>query len=314
MNLIDLHCDTIYRIFTENKKARLRDNSFHVDINKLEKSNSIAQFFALFLDLEEIESSPLEHTLAMLDRFYQELKENQDKIKIACSYKELIENQKNGKISAFLTIEEGQALEGSLTNLRNFYRLGVRLITLTWNYPNTIGYPNTQEEYRSKGLSLFGKKVVKEMNKLGMLIDVSHLSDQGFYDVAKLSTSPFIASHSNARIIRNHSRNLTDAMIRTLANKGGIMGINFSSSFLANKEISEIADIIKHIKYIHKVGGIDTVALGSDFDGIDCELELGNIGEMDKLYSALKKAGFNEDDIEKIYYKNAERVIKEVLK
>jgi membrane dipeptidase len=314
VKLIDLHCDTIYRIFTEDKKASLADNNFHVDIKKLKKSSSLAQFFALFLDLEEIETNPLDHTLAMLDRFYQELEKNQDRIKIAHNYEELVKNKADNKISAFLTIEEGEALQGSLANLRNFYRLGVRLITLTWNYPNAIGYPNIKEEYRSKGLSSFGKEVVYEMNKLGMLIDVSHLSDQGFYDVAKLSTKPFIASHSNCRSLKGHSRNLNDEMIRVLADKGGIIGINFSSNFLADKEISKVIDIVKHIKHIHQISGIDSIALGSDFDGIDCELEIKNISKMNMLYSALKKAKFSEDEIEKIFYKNAEQVIKEVVK
>ena len=314
MKLIDLHCDTIYRIFNEDKKASLADNNFHVDLNKLAKSSSIAQFFALFLDLEEINASPLEHTLAMLDRFYQELEENQNKIKLTRNYEELVKNKEDGIISAFLTIEEGEALQESLANLRNFYRLGVRLITLTWNYPNAIGYPNVKEEYRSKGLSTFGKEVVYEMNKLGMLIDVSHLSDQGFYDIAKLSTKPFIASHSNSRSLKDHSRNLSDEMIQVLAAQGGIIGINFSSNFLADKEISKVIDIVKHIKHIHQIGGINSIALGSDFDGIDCELEIESIAKMDMLCSALKKAQFSEDDIEKIFYKNAERVIKEVLK
>jgi membrane dipeptidase len=249
----------------------------------------------------------------MLDRFYIELEKNKDFIAFAGNYDEMISNDKNGKMSAFLTIEEGGAIKGQLHNLRNFYRLGVRLITLTWNFQNEIGYPNCKEEFRNMGLTEFGKEVVHEMNKLGMIIDVSHLSDGGFYDVARLSTKPFIASHSNARELCGHTRNLTDDMIKVLANKGGVMGINFEREFLGTKGISTIEDMVRHISHIKNVGGINVISIGSDYDGINPELEMKNIGEISMLIDELKKNSFTEDEIEKILYKNAVRVIKEVL-
>ncbi|KPU26503.1 peptidase M19 [Caloranaerobacter sp. TR13] len=312
MRLIDLHCDTMSKIIISNKSTGLRENDFHVDLEKLIKADSLAQFFALYIDIEE-KDNYFDHCLEMLDRFYHEIEKNNKNIAIARNYEEMIKNEANGKISAFLTIEEGGILKGKLYNLRNFYRLGVRLITLTWNYPNQIGYPNYKKEYMTKGLTPFGKDVVREMNRLKMIIDVSHLSDQGFFDVASISTKPFIASHSNARSVRNHPRNLTDEMIKILAEKGGVMGINFCSYFLSNGSISRIEDIVTHIKYIRKVGGIDVIAIGSDYDGINCELEIGNIGEMNKLLCALEKNGFSSEEIEKIFFKNAERIIKEVL-
>lgn len=191
--------------------------------------------------------------------------------------------------------------------------MGVRAITLTWNYPNEIGYPNTNYEHKDKGLTSFGEEVVHEMNRLGMLIDVSHLSDQGFYDVARLSSKPFIASHSNARAIKNHSRNLDDNMIKTLSEKGGVMGICFERDFLGESEKARIEDMIKHIKHIKNIGGIDVIALGSDFDGCHPDGEISNIGEIEKLSYALKDNNFTEDEIDKIFYRNALRVIKDVL-
>lgn len=311
MKIIDLHCDTILRLMEDKEKLELRKNEFSVDIEKLERGNSFAQFFALFLDLEE--GKPLEVCLEMLDKFYIELSKNHDKIAIARNYKELMENKENGKISAFLTIEEGAGLEGKIHHLRNFYRLGVRLITLTWNYKNEIGYPNCIKEFKDEGLTLFGEEVVHEMNELGMIIDVSHLSDGGFYDVSRLSKKPFVASHSNARSVKNHTRNLTDDMIKILANKGGITGINFAKEFLGDGKLSTVEDMIRHIKHIRNVGGIDVISIGSDFDGISPGLEIETIGEMDKLSIGLERAGFSYEDIEKIFYKNALRVIKEVL-
>lgn len=311
MQIIDLHCDTILHLM-DQPHSNLYCNDLSVDIEKLKMGNSLAQFFALYIDLAK-QQNPLQYCLRMADTFHREIENNSQHIALAQDYQEICLNQQAGKISAFLTIEEGGALQGRLENLRNFYRLGVRLLTLTWNYPNEIGYPNCDEKYGMQGLTDFGKQVVAEMNHLGMIIDVSHLSDQGFYDVAALSDQPFVASHSNARAIRDHKRNLTDHMIRLLAQKGGVMGINFSGNFLAGSAWSKVEDMVRHIQHIVKVGGIDVVALGTDFDGIEYSLEIATIGEIDKLVRALSHSGFKTSDIEKFCYKNAMRVIKECL-
>ncbi|MBO0526397.1 membrane dipeptidase [Clostridium botulinum] len=322
MNFIDMHCDTIYALINKkpcsNKNIAISENetlyknSLSVDIEKLKASNSLAQFFALFIDITET-NSPLKTALNMLDFFHNELQKYSKCIALAKNYEDINKNLSNNKISAFLTIEEGAALEGTLYNLRNFYRLGVRLITLTWNFPNEIGFPNCRKEFMSKGLTPFGLEVVEEMNKLKMIIDVSHLSDGGFYDVVKYSKSPFVASHSNARTITNHPRNLTDDMIKILSNKGGIMGINFEKTFLGQSEEGKISEMIAHIRHIKNVGGIDVLCIGSDFDGIETPSEIKSSNEIEKLISALKKDGFHENEIEKILYKNALRVIKETL-
>lgn len=311
MQIIDLHCDTILHLI-DQPQLKLKNNNLSVDIQKLKAANGLAQFFALYINLGK-HQNPLQRCLTMLDVFYQEVEANGAEIAVARNAQEMFLNQQAGKISAFLTIEEGGVLQGSLENLRNFYRLGVRLITLTWNYPNEIGYPNCEERYRTQGLTEFGQQVVREMNRLGMIIDVSHLSDQGFYDVVNLSSKPFVASHSNARAVRDHGRNLTDDMIRLLAQKGGVMGINFYGEFLGNSKISKVDDMVAHIKHIYHVGGLDVLALGTDFDGIECPLEIATIAQMDKLIGALSKNGFSEDQIEKIAYKNTMRVIQDCL-
>jgi membrane dipeptidase len=314
MNIIDFHCDTIMKLMDNRHGINLKENSLNVDIYKLKKAKSMAQFFALFIELDTT-SDPLEECLLMLDKFYEETNKNSTDIALARNYNDLMDNFNKGKISAFLTIEEGGVLKGKIQQLRNFYRLGVRLITLTWNFPNEIGFPNIDVHHSDKGLTSFGQEVVDEMNTLGMLIDVSHLSDGGFYDVAQRSKKPFIASHSNSRQITNHPRNLTDDMIRLLADKGGVMGINFEKQFLGHNELSRVQDMISHIAHIKKVGGIDCISIGTDFDGIPSSgLEIKNIGEIDKLSVALAENNFSEEEIEKIFYKNAIRVIKDVLK
>jgi len=313
MRPIDLHCDTILRLMKDKDNFGLYSNEFNVDINKMRKANSMAQFFAMYVDLKN-QYNPMERCLEMIDKFYIELDKNSEDIRVARNYDEIIKNNDDNKISAVLTIEEGGAIKGKLHNLRNFYRLGVRAITLTWNNPNEIGYPNFEEEYRNKGLTDFGKEMVDEMNNLGMLIDVSHLSDTGFYDVAKLSTKPFMASHSNSRAMKDHSRNLTDDMIRILSEKGGIMGICFEKHFLGDSERARVEDMVRHISHIYKVGGIEVIAIGSDFDGCSPNGEIANIGQIEKLIHGLKEEGFTDDAIDKIFYKNALRVIKDTLK
>jgi len=309
--LIDLHCDTISVLLKQDKAGELRKNSLCVDIEKLRQGGSLAQFFALYVNKEKVEN-PFEYAMLMLDKFYQELAANSSEIAIARTYHEMMANMAEGKISAFLTIEEGGVIKGKLENLRNFYRLGVRLMTLTWNYPNEIGYPNFDWEYQDQGLTAFGKEVVAEMNRLGIIIDVSHLSDQGFHDVASLSSQPFIASHSNSRAKTNHPRNLTDDMIRILAEKGGVIGLNFAASFLGSSETSKIEDMIRHAKYIYQVGGSDVLAIGTDFDGTAPNFEIVHAGQINYLRDALAKNGFTASEIDKIWYKNSGRIIKEV--
>lgn len=311
MGLIDFHCDTFMHLL-KNNDMHLNSNSLSIDINKLKKGNSIAQFFAMFIGLKD-EENPLEACLKMIDKFYCEVDLNKASIAIAKNYEDVIKNKNDGKISAFLTIEEGGVLKGSLYNLRNFYRLGVRLITLSWNYPNELGFPNYKMKYSNQGLTQFGMEVVNEMNSLRMLVDVSHLSDKGFYDVASISTKPFIASHSNARSVTNHPRNLTDDMIKIIAEKGGVMGLNFCSSFLGDPKVSRIEDMVKHLKHIRNIGGADVMAIGTDFDGISSDLQIKDTGEMNLLYSAMEKAGFSQEDMDKAFYKNAIRIIKDVL-
>jgi len=327
--IIDLHCDTIKRLEEEKEKGfnmNLKDNNLNVDLKKMKKSNYMLQCFAMFVPLKE--GNPFEICMNMIDRYYEEIKSNKDLILPAFSYNDIVENNKKGLMSSLLTIEEGGVIKGNLSFLRDFYRLGVRLITLTWNYENEIGYPNIKIEDNeipnfyepnvSGGLTEFGIEVVKEMNRLGMIIDVSHLSDKGFYDVIKYSKKPIVASHSNSRSICRVVRNMTDDMLIALAKNNGVVGINFCDFFLKDfekneKPFSYISDIIKHIKYIKEVIGIDYIAIGTDFDGISPNLEIKNAGEMDKLILSLKKEGFTNEEIEKISYKNALRVFKEVL-
>ena len=164
-----------------------------------------------------------------------------------------------------------------------------------------------------RGLKSFGKRMVEEMNELGMIVDVSHLSDGGFWDVAKISKKPFVASHSNARAVTNHPRNLTDSMIRTIAEKGGVIGINFCPSFLSDKKISTINGLLRHIYHIYQVGGEDVLALGSDLDGISGKIQLDGCDKISLLAESLKRYRMSDRVLEKMWYKNALRVFHDTL-
>lgn len=309
--MIDFHCDTFLKMYID--KSELKTNKHHIDIEKMIKGGAMAQIFASFIHMESVDA-PKKYCADMLAYGKKELLKNKDKIDIVTTYKEYESAIANKKMAAILGIEEGGALEGKMENLDYFYNEGIRLITLTWNFPNEIGFPNADYTHKDKGLTPFGLELIKEMNQRGMIIDVSHLSDGGFHDCIKHSTAPIVASHSNARAVCEHTRNLTDDMLKLLANNGGITGINYLSYFLDGTDFSKVDSMVKHIEHIKTVAGIDTLALGSDFDGIGCGLEIEDIGQMDKLKNALNAKGFSCEEIDKIFFKNGERVLRDTLK
>ena len=216
-------------------------------------------------------------------------------------------------------------------------RVGVEILaeyapvyaSLTWNFENELAYPNRLsrlpdgsglfEAETERGLTETGAAFVEEMERLGMLIDVSHLGDKGVWDVLRLAKGPVIASHSNARALASFPRNLTDDMIRAIAEKGGIIGINYCAAFLEDfcpgeREISRVSRMVEHMKHIRKVGGIGCLGLGSDFDGISCELEMENAGQLGKLAREMERAGFTDGEMEAVFSGNARRVFREVLR
>lgn len=310
MTTIDLHCDTASRLLYEN--LNLKESICKVDIQKLKKSKALAQVFANFIELNIVDD-PYKEFIKMYNNLIKEIDKNSKDITLVRNLQELEEANKIGKIGAFLAIEEGEVLQGKVERVKEIYELGIRFLTLTWNFKNSIGYPNKDFKYKDMGLTERGKEIVCEMERLGIIPDCSHLSDGGFYDLVEICKKPFIATHSNARAITNHSRNLTDDMIVKLSNKGGVMGLNFCAPFLGEKDIPKIEDMIAHINHIKNIGGIDVLAIGTDFDGIENEVEIKNIGEMGILAEALIREGFKESEIDKIFYGNVKRVLKECL-
>lgn len=315
---LDLHCDTLSLCFGKKKKDIYEIPEGMSDIRRMKAAGMFGQFFAMFFPPSKKTEIPEDEVYyqSLMELFHSSIKKHTDCIAFAQTGAEAEKNFKEGKLSAFLSIEDGRHAQGKLSNIERFYKDGVRMMSLTWNGENCFGAPNSRDSsVMEKGLTSFGKEAVEYMNELGMLIDVSHLSDGGFYDVLKLSKKPFVASHSNARTLSPHPRNLTDKMIRELAKKGGIAGVNFYGAFLNSDALSEkstIDALTAHIKYMYKLGGEDFVALGTDFDGMSGELEIDSPISMERLFERLKKEGFSQSQIEKLAYRNALRVIYEM--
>ena len=327
MRITDMHCDTIMALM--NTTNNIYESENMIDLKKLQKGNYLLQCFAMFVPYaskDDPSYSPFEMCNKMIDRYYLEINKHKDIILPVYNYEDIENNIKNNKISSLLTIEEGGVCLGNIEFLRNFYRLGVRMMTLTWNFQNEIASPNIDyfkidrnktekpkfEPNLTDGLTEFGKQVVKEMNELGMVIDCSHLGDKGFYDVIELSNKPIVCSHSCSRTVCNHVRNMTDDMLFKLKENQGVVGINYCHAFIKEEEgIATVKDIVKHITYIKNLIGIDYIGLGSDFDGIsNKDLELKDASMMDLLINELRNQNYSEDEIDKICFKNVLRVFK----
>lgn len=322
MRFVDLHCDTIGVKIANSKGARvLRENDGHIDLMKMKKSGAMAQFFAIFVPIQEaakrygIEESSYEFFERAYAVYLEEMAKNTDLILPAMNYDDIMKNNIAGKMSSILTIEEGDPVQGKMERIKEFYDKGVRLITYTWNYENCFGYPNSDDaELMKRGLKQFGIEATAYMNELGMLIDVSHLSEGGFYDVVKYSKKPFVASHSCARALCSHKRNLWDDQLKAIGETGSVVGINFAAGFLRDGEKdTRIEDIVRHMVHIKDKAGIEAVTFGSDFDGIDSNLEFVDYTGMPLIEKEMGKF-FTPREIDLIDNANALRVIKQTLK
>lgn len=330
MRLIDLHADTITALYynkehnVDNSEfindkvvGTLLNNTCQIDIDKLKQANSLAQFFVLWLNLKSCEKygvSAWEHFTKLYNALIAEVDALHSEIAIAHNLSTLEQNDLVNKISAFIAVEEG-AFITDLAKLDLVQSMNIRYITLVWNYETHIGVPSCIDQTR--GLTKFGLAMVERMQELGILVDVSHLSDRGTYDVLSIAKQPIIASHSNARALCSHTRNLPDDLIRKIALNGGIIGVGCVPNFLddVNKTIS-IDTMVRHIRHIYNQAGIDVIALGNDFDGYKCytpyEDEIKSIKDVPLLIDKLAKAGFSQSQIEQIFYKNAGRILRDI--
>jgi len=311
MIIVDAHCDTITKIM--ELETNLNKNTCHIDIERLGNIGNYVQFFAAFIAPSYCQAYAMKRAVQIIDKFYQQVELNKDKIMLCCDYNDIQTAISHNKVAAILSIEGGEALQGDLSALRIFYRLGVRSLCLTWNHRNEIA-DGVADEASGGGLTPFGRNVVKEMNSLGMIIDVSHIAEKGFWNVIELSDSPIIASHSNAKKICNHRRNLNDEQIIAIKKNRGVIGINLYPLFLNDNGNAEINDIIRHIEHIISLIGYENIGIGADFDGIeDTPRGMKGVEDLEIIFNELSKLNYSQECIEKLAGGNFLRVIKEVL-
>ncbi len=298
--IIDAHCDVLWKLLNDSSLDFYKDEQdLQLNYPNMLKGDISLQIFAIFVS-PTIKSSNYKIALQSIDDFYEKVY-NQDKLILATSYQEIVHAQNQGKKVAMLSLEGADSIEGDLAKLRIFYRLGVRAMGLTWNYANAVA--DGVREERGAGLTNFGKKVIAEMNRLGMIIDVSHLSEAGFWDVMELTNTPIIASHSNAKAICDHPRNLTDEQIIAVIKNNGMIGVTFVNEFIKNESQVSIEDLLPHIEHIASLGGIQNLGIGSDFDGASPLSGLENASQMNHLKELLLKK-FSEKEVEGILGEN----------
>lgn len=324
----DLHCDTLYALLEADKNgspARFDKNSLMIDLERLRSGNYLLQCFACFVDLAE-PGDPLVKALQEADRFQQILAAFPDDLMWVRTPADIDALLRGGRIGAMLTAEEGGICKDDPAVLRTLYRLGVRMMTLTWNHKNGLAEPNLRpgpvawppQPNTTGGLTETGFAFLQEMERLHMIVDVSHLSDAGVWDVLRAGRRPFAASHSSARACCPHPRNLTDEMLAAMGERGCLVGLNYCPAFLdasADRShlVSRVDDMVRHLRHMIDKGGEDLVALGSDFDGIGGTLEIAGAQDMPKLAEALLAAGFSETQVEKLFWRNAARFFRENL-
>ncbi len=306
----DGHCDTGYVCMESN--VGLRKNSLHLDLERMDRYSGYIQVFAAFVDCKSIKTSPFAHVLAILKVLKDQLNQNKDIVSLITSRDELEEVTNLRKTGAILSIEGGEALVGSLDRLSLFYDMGVRLITLTWNYANEIAEGVCEDSGR--GLTEFGRKAVAAMEDMGILIDVSHLSEKGFWDVVEHTKYPFVAFHSNAKSLCGHPRNLTDQQISTMIERNGCIGVNFYPLFLQDNGKAEQCHILSHVDHILELGGEDCIGFGSDFDGVSfLPDKISGTESMKNIAEALQKRGYSDFLVDKICFGNFYRVFCETM-
>lgn len=316
MRIVDGHCDTLWAAHRQGRDWTVACGVGHADLERFVEAGVGIQFMALFSDPAHRGPGYALKALEMIESFYSGIEAAA--ARGAASPLGVIRSREDVDRAGegfwgLLAIEGGEAIGKSLDALYAYYRLGVRSLGLVWNYRNELA-DGVNDGDSAGGLTPFGKEVVKAMNELGMLVDVSHLSEAGFWDVVRICRGPIVASHSNANALCQHRRNLTDDQIKAVADTGGIIGVNFYPPFLTPSGRASIDDVVRHIEHIAEVAGVEHVALGSDFDGFDLQTAgLEDVTKLPELATLLRRKGFREQHVEQVMGKNWARLLSDVL-
>lgn len=305
MKLFDLHCDTLYEALIKNKS--LIKNDLHLSVQRGEHYHPWVQCFAVWIP-DTVRGG---EAMKLFDDARRKLQKEKGPLRLCRTPDDLRAVEEGNAWGAMLTVEGGAVLGGELSNLCHLHRCGVRMMTLTWNGQNEIG--GGAGVKNNAGITAFGREVVEKMEELSMVVDVSHASDRLFYDVAEIARKPFCATHSNARAVCAHQRNLTDEQFSIIKERGGVVGLNFYPPFLREDNKGGVTDLLRHAEHFLSLGGEETLCLGSDFDGAYMPPEITGIESMADLYEAFLKAGYQETLVNALFFDNASRFFHEML-
>ena len=313
--VFDFHCDTAFALMGDNMNSAgdLRKNTCHIDLDRASKLAGYAQCFACFTTSIPEPMRGVDPVLVFereLATIQREIDKNSDCISIAYSPKEIEENRAKGMMSAILTLEGTAGIGYNPELLEDLSMIGFRVVSLGWNEKN----PLTGSNVTGGGLTDQGRAFVKEAQRLGMLVDVSHISDEGFWDIMKITEAPIIATHSNSRALCGHSRNLTDDMFKAIAETGGVAGYNMCDGFTGeDPTIDTVCDHMLRFLELDPTGC--SVALGGDLDGVDA-MPRGFEGVQDwpKLAARLLERGVDEKTLRNIFWNNAIGVMERAVR
>ncbi|AFM42106.1 Zn-dependent dipeptidase, microsomal dipeptidase [Desulfosporosinus acidiphilus SJ4] len=312
--IVDGHCDSIGYLSSQTRTLLLPSEGGHWDVPRAKSADISLQFMAAFIESKFKPSLATLRGLELIETAQRFVEENPDQLFLIKNQSDLNQIPDPTRIGVLLSVEGGEIIGENLFMLDIIYRLGVRALGLTWNQRNALGDGVWERETKSR-LTNLGQDVIRRMNQLGMLIDVSHLNENGFWHVLELSEYPIAATHSCAYSLCPNSRNLTDSQLRALGEHKGIVGVNFNPGFLKENGPVTRKDVVRHISYIAEVAGVETVGLGSDFDGIEETPDgLENVSDLSYLLDDLTKAGFSTKEIEQISGRNFMRLLSGVLK
>ena len=305
--LFDGHCDTLSRCLETGEG--FWENTGQLDLRRAGAYRPYAQFFAIYSDCAKPGPEPWARFLAQEAIFRREMKRWGDRVVHCRTADQAQQAARQGRAAAFLSVEGAELLECSLERLEQAWRMGVRAVNLTWNHANALS--GSHRDSPEGGLTPCGRAFVRRMKELGVLVDVSHLSDPGFWDVLEETGGPVIATHSNARAVFFHTRNLTDEQFTAIINSQGVVGLNLYPPFLGEK--AGLDQIVAHLEHFLDLGGEDCVALGGDWDGVD-RLPRGieDIDGWRLLYDELERRSYPRALLEKIFYFNMMRIVREV--
>lgn len=298
--LFDCHCDTISRVTSEG--GSLRSNRFQLDLNRLGKYAPCAQIFAVCTETLE---RPVHKASAMLSSLDREIKQNSDIVKLCLNFHDIDQAVNSGKIAAFISYEGCEQID----SLENAYKNGVRILHPTWNFDNELCGAAIGS---GSGLSEKGRAFVKKAQAMGFALDMSHISERGFWDTLEIAEKPVIAGHSNSKAVCNVPRNLSDEQFCALNKLDGGAGINLYPEFLGLGR--NIAAVIAHIEHFLSLGGENAVFLGCDLDGIDCTpTEIGGVQDVELVYNELLTLNYSEDTVRDIFWNNLYKIMGRML-